>query len=103
MKLPISAYGIALYDEIGFLSVDYAYDGKLTLINSTKKKNSWEWDDRWEHYEKEVPEELMSGERRIKPLITNLIDDSPYDFSMIDALALPGVLFIFSAIYNKYK
>ena len=79
MKLPISAYGIALYDEIGFLSVDYAYDGKLTLIDSTKKKNSWEWDDRWEHYEKEVPEELMSGERRIKPLITNLIDDSPIE------------------------
>ena len=33
----------------------------------------------------------------------NLIDGSPYDFSMIDALALPGVLFIFSAIYNKHK
>jgi hypothetical protein len=33
----------------------------------------------------------------------NLLDGSPYDFSMIDALALPGVLFIFSALYNKYK
>ena len=33
----------------------------------------------------------------------NLLDGSPYDFSMIDALALPGILFIFSALYNKYK
>ena len=71
MKLPISAYGIALYDEIGFLSIDYAYDGKIKLINSDKKENGWEWDEKWKHYEKDIPRELMHGERRIKPIITN--------------------------------
>ncbi|MBT3560002.1 MAG: hypothetical protein HN773_02900 [Flavobacteriaceae bacterium] len=35
--------------------------------------------------------------------VFNLLDGSPYNFSMIDALALPGILFIFSALYNKYK
>ena len=79
MKLTIAAYGIALYDEIGFLRVDYAFDGELTLIETDSKTNGWEYDEEWEHFDKDRLEVIQEGSRKIKPVITHLVEDQPLE------------------------